>query len=148
MPDVGLVHRVKDIKANKTVVCDATADLNMLTCVSLEQINNGLTNSKQPLLVSCVLTADFDASRALRQLPPGCIGIVVDCGYIPAHREHVDVFNDFQMPERLKEPQMTQVPACFKFSKITELKRATSLPIIVRGIQSADDAKKAVDAGA
>lgn len=81
-------------------------------------------------------------------IPEGCLGVVIECGYVPPTREAIDAHNRFEIPARLQA--VTDVPAhaTFKFDIIAALKKAISKKVVVRGIQSAADALKAVKAGA
>jgi hypothetical protein len=142
IPDTGLVHRVKDPTENSTAVLDVCKDLNTLVCVPLHQgFDSDLKVRQQPFLVSIATSNDFDAAKLVQQLPANCIGVVLDCGYLPPAWELVDQFNGFEMPARLKVQTSTPHHPAFRFDMISKLKNATKLPLVVRGIQSAEDAR-------
>jgi len=86
--------------------------------------------------------------KVIQMVPENCIGIVLECGYVPPCRELVDKHNRFEMPARLNVKVEEAYHPTFRFSMISQLKNATKLPIIVRGIQSAEDARTAVKFGA
>lgn len=73
---------------------------------------------------------------------PKCRGIVIECGYEAPNQ--IDKINNFVSHVKVEPKQ----PTYFKFDQVTQLKKMTGLPIIVRGIMNPLDAMAAAGAGA
>jgi len=66
------------------------------------------------MLVSVTPGPGFNAVKITSLLPAGCIGLVIDCSYVPSS-EGVDQHNEFEMPERLKVKVDAPSYATFSF---------------------------------
>lgn len=149
LPDVGLVNKVKDVKDNESVIMNVCKDLNTLVCVPLQAgYDAALQGRTQPFLVSVIPSREFDAAKIAKLVPTTCMGVVIECGYVPDARSKVDSYNSFEMPQRLQIEAKEVGHSSFNFKMISSLKQSTHLPVIVRGIQSAEDARQAVAHGA
>ena len=77
---------------------------------------------------------------------------MLECGYLAPVGEAVDRRNRYTVPARVLAGSPQPPTKCnFKFEMISELRRvleSETMPVIVRGIASVDDALRAAESGA
>src|SRR5262249_34097443 len=110
-----------------------------------------------PLVFQMYGYSDHDVMAAFvrRAENAGCVGLVVTVDSAVYGRRERDLRNGFRPLDKGQRPNMDDIPgadrrdtrAAFIWDDLAWLREHTRLPLVLKGVQDADDAVRAVDLG-